>query len=63
MSRAAIDLAIVIGTRPEAIKLAPVIVAARKRAAEFRVRVVLTGQHRELVDQVLKNSTSRCTTT
>jgi UDP-N-acetylglucosamine 2-epimerase (non-hydrolysing) len=48
-----IHLAIVIGTRPEAIKLAPVILAAGKRGAEFRVRVVLTGQHRELVDQVL----------
>ena len=38
---------IVLGTRPEAIKLAPVILAF-KQAEDFRVRVVLTGQHREM---------------
>lgn len=43
----------VIGTRPEAIKLAPVILAARARPAEFEVRIVRTGQHRELVDELL----------
>jgi UDP-N-acetylglucosamine 2-epimerase (non-hydrolysing) len=43
----------VIGTRPEAIKLAPVILAARACPAEFDVRVVRTGQHRELVDELL----------
>jgi UDP-N-acetylglucosamine 2-epimerase (non-hydrolysing) len=43
----------VIGTRPEAIKLAPVILAARASPAEFDVRVVRTGQHRELVDELL----------
>ena len=44
---------IVLGTRPEAIKLAPVI-RAFQAAADFRTRVVLTGQHREMVSQVME---------
>jgi UDP-N-acetylglucosamine 2-epimerase (non-hydrolysing) len=43
---------IVLGTRPEAIKLAPVILAFRAEPA-LRTRVVLTGQHREMVSQVM----------
>ena len=43
---------IVLGTRPEAIKLAPVILAFQQ-AEDFRTRVVLTGQHREMVSQVM----------
>ena len=43
---------IVLGTRPEAIKLAPVILAFQK-ADDFQTRVVLTGQHREMVSQVM----------
>jgi len=46
---------IVIGTRPEAIKLAPVVLAARRRSSEFDVLVVRTSQHREMLDQVLAN--------
>jgi UDP-N-acetylglucosamine 2-epimerase (non-hydrolysing) len=46
-------LMIVLGTRPEAIKLAPVILGARERTQHFQTVVVATGQHRELVDQVL----------
>jgi UDP-N-acetylglucosamine 2-epimerase (non-hydrolysing) len=42
----------VFGTRPEAIKLAPVIAELRQRR-DVCVRVVTTAQHRELVDQVL----------
>lgn len=42
---------IVFGTRPEAIKLAPVIAALRRRGLETIVCV--TGQHRDLLDQVL----------
>jgi UDP-N-acetylglucosamine 2-epimerase (non-hydrolysing) len=45
-------VSIVLGTRPEAIKLAPVILAFQ-RAPDFRTRVVLTGQHREMVAQVM----------
>lgn len=43
---------IVVGTRPEAIKLAPVMEALRARP-EVDVRLALTGQHTDLVDQVL----------
>lgn len=53
MSTRPIELALIIGTRPEAIKLAPVVLAARARPQEFRVQVIRTGQHRELVDQLL----------
>lgn len=42
----------VLGTRPEAIKLAPVVAAARQRA-EFSVRVCSTGQHREMLAETL----------
>lgn len=48
-----IAIAAVIGTRPEAIKLAPVILAARARSDAFSVSVIRTGQHRELVDQLM----------
>ncbi|MEW6049323.1 MAG: UDP-N-acetylglucosamine 2-epimerase (non-hydrolyzing), partial [Bacillota bacterium] len=43
----------VFGTRPEAIKLAPVI-KALEAAPEFEVRPAVTGQHREMLDQVLR---------
>jgi UDP-N-acetylglucosamine 2-epimerase (non-hydrolysing) len=46
-------VSIVLGTRPEAIKLAPVILAFQQ-AEDFRTRVVLTGQHREMVSQVME---------
>ena len=46
-------VSIVLGTRPEAIKLAPVI-QAFQQAEGFRTRVVLTGQHREMVAQVME---------
>lgn len=48
-----IRIVAVIGTRPEAIKLVPVILAARERSHLFEVKVVQTGQHRELVDQLM----------
>jgi UDP-N-acetylglucosamine 2-epimerase (non-hydrolysing) len=43
----------IFGTRPEAIKLCPVICHMRERPAEFEVRVCVTAQHRLLLDQVL----------
>ncbi len=43
----------VFGTRPEAIKLAPVVKALDRRAAEFDSVVTVTAQHREMLDQVL----------
>ncbi len=45
-------LCIVFGTRPEAIKLAPVIDTVG-RCSELSLSVCVTGQHRELLDQVL----------
>jgi UDP-N-acetylglucosamine 2-epimerase (non-hydrolysing) len=44
-------VAVFVGTRPEAIKMAPVI-AALRRIDDFDCRVVATGQHRELFQQV-----------
>lgn len=46
-------LCIILGTRPEAIKLAPVIRRFRANP-QFETRVVLTGQHREMVAQVMQ---------
>ena len=43
---------VAIGTRPEAIKLAPVIEILRARPDEFETLVVSTGQHRQMLDQV-----------
>ncbi|MEM6837456.1 MAG: UDP-N-acetylglucosamine 2-epimerase (non-hydrolyzing) [Cyanobacteria bacterium P01_C01_bin.120] len=48
-----IRVCVILGTRPEAIKLAPVIQAFRQ-AADFALQVVLTGQHREMVAQVMQ---------
>ena len=45
---------IVMGTRPEVIKLAPVIIGARNRPDEFETVVVTTSQHREMLDQMLE---------
>jgi UDP-N-acetylglucosamine 2-epimerase (non-hydrolysing) len=45
---------IVIGTRPEGIKLAPVIAALEARRGEVETRTALTGQHTHLMDQVLQ---------
>jgi len=44
---------VVVGTRPEAIKMAPVVRALEKRDDRLESRLALTGQHDELVDQVL----------
>ena len=44
---------LVFGTRPEAIKLAPVVSALRRHPESFRTRVCVTAQHREMLDQVL----------
>jgi len=43
----------IFGTRPEAIKLCPVIRHMKSRPDEFDVRVCVTAQHREMLDQVL----------
>lgn len=44
---------LVFGTRPEAIKLAPLIKEFQKHPKQFKTIVCVTGQHREMLDQVL----------
>ena len=44
---------LVFGTRPEAIKMAPLVIALKKDKAYFNTIVCVTGQHREMLDQVL----------
>ena len=46
-------IACVLGTRPEALKMAPVIRRLRAFGPSIRVRVLSTGQHRELLDRAL----------
>jgi UDP-N-acetylglucosamine 2-epimerase (non-hydrolysing) len=43
----------VFGTRPDAIKMAPVVLELKKHPSDVDLRVVVTGQHREMLDQVL----------
>ena len=45
---------LVFGTRPEAIKMAPLVKALQKESDRFRTLVCVTGQHREMLDQVLE---------
>ncbi|MGY8749431.1 MAG: non-hydrolyzing UDP-N-acetylglucosamine 2-epimerase [Pirellulales bacterium] len=42
----------IIGTRPEAIKLVPLVLELQRRPQEFKSVVCVTGQHREMLDQV-----------
>ena len=44
---------LVFGTRPEAIKMAPLVHEFKKHPDQFDTRVCVTGQHREMLDQVL----------
>ena len=44
---------IVFGTRPEAIKMAPLVLEFKKHSQLFDTRVCVTAQHREMLDQVL----------
>ena len=45
---------LVFGTRPEAIKMAPLVKELEGRSGEFETVVCVTGQHREMLDQVLR---------
>ncbi|MGH2582412.1 MAG: non-hydrolyzing UDP-N-acetylglucosamine 2-epimerase [Anaerolineales bacterium] len=49
-----INVLCVIGTRPEAIKMAPVIKALRSHVTEIQTKVCVSAQHRELLDQALR---------
>lgn len=44
----------IFGTRPEAIKMAPLVLELNKRTEEFESIVTVTAQHREMLDQVLE---------
>ena len=44
---------LVFGTRPEAIKMAPLVKEFQKYPDSFETLVCVTGQHREMLDQVL----------
>lgn len=45
---------LVFGTRPEAIKMAPLVKAFESDTKNFKTQVCVTGQHRQMLDQVLK---------
>jgi len=45
---------LVFGTRPEAIKMCPLVKEIQKHTEEFKTVVCVTGQHREMLDQVLQ---------
>lgn len=44
----------VFGTRPDAVKMAPVVLELQRFAPAVQVTIVVTGQHREMLDQVLR---------
>lgn len=44
---------IVFGTRPEAIKMAPIVLELKKQTTNFITKICVTAQHREMLDQVL----------
>ena len=48
-----IRILFVFGTRPEAIKMVPLIKKCQKYPGELEVSICVTGQHREMLDQVL----------
>jgi len=47
-------ISVIFGTRPEAIKLAPVILALKQESLLFDCKVCVTAQHRQMLDQVLQ---------
>ena len=48
-----IAVACVFGTRPDAVKMAPLVKELEKHSGKIRQVVISTGQHREMLDQVL----------
>jgi UDP-N-acetylglucosamine 2-epimerase (non-hydrolysing) len=53
-SRTPLKIAVLFGTRPEAIKLAPLIKRMEENPERFKSSVIVTAQHREMLDQVLE---------
>ena len=54
MSQLPLKVMPIVGTRPEAVKMAPLINLLRSRPDEFQVHVCATAQHREMLDQVMQ---------
>lgn len=54
MSSNIIRVVSIIGTRPEAVKMAPVVMEMRRYADQINHTVVVTAQHRDMLDQILK---------
>jgi UDP-N-acetylglucosamine 2-epimerase (non-hydrolysing) len=52
-SRERIKVLVVVGTRPEVIKVAPVVERLKRQSNDFETVIAATGQHRELLDQAL----------
>lgn len=50
-----LNIVTVFGTRPEAIKMAPLCRALRERSSEFSSTIIVTAQHRSMLDQVLSH--------
>jgi UDP-N-acetylglucosamine 2-epimerase (non-hydrolysing) len=46
-------IAVIFGTRPDTIKLSPIILELRKHRTQFKVVTIATAQHRQMLDQVL----------
>ena len=44
---------LIFGTRPEAIKMCPLVLELERRKEEFETVVCVTGQHRQMLDQIL----------
>ena len=53
MSQTPLKVMPIVGTRPEAVKMAPLINLLKSRPAEFDVHVCATAQHRQMLDQVM----------
>jgi UDP-N-acetylglucosamine 2-epimerase (non-hydrolysing) len=49
-----LKIMMVFGTRPEAIKMAPVFYALKSKSHNFELKICVTSQHRKMLDQVLK---------
>jgi UDP-N-acetylglucosamine 2-epimerase (non-hydrolysing) len=49
----AVKILSVFGTRPEAIKMAPVVLELQRRSSDFESLVCVTAQHREMLDQIM----------
>jgi len=54
LNKSKFALLFIFGTRPEAVKMAPLIKECKKYPENFNVKILVTGQHREMLDQVLE---------